>query len=1024
MIVKRFLSLLMCLLLIVPVSSFSVMANDSVHAEEIEKEKTIFIEELKEESITLRILSELVIEGVLFYLEDELIDSVEYVEEGKYEIEGITTEDLPNLVIVFLDEGGLAIATIEGLEVIIFHEQDDEQNEIIEEVVEGDQDVEQDLTEKEATSEKIEETTFFLQYGDQKPEVRELKEYLHTLGYFTSDQPLEYYGQTTRNQVEQFQRDIALQITGAVDEETWLLLEGLATGDLRQGMYRDDVVDLKILLYRNGLSVSSNPTTYFGPITARQLQTFQEQQGLEVTGVASSETLQALEAASENNLWNGVYDERVIYLKLMLAKTGHSVSSNPTDFFGPITERQVKAFQKDYGLAATGVVTNDVWEKLIDVTALKQGMSHRDVVQLKMDLAILGYSVSSNPTTFYGTITASMVSEFQRDYGLEVTGVSDIITVTLLNELASGPLREGMYRDDVVNLKINLEKVGFKVSNNPTNYFGSITTSTLISFQETFGLKADGIADSETVNLLAELANGSLYLGLNNSKVREMKIHLAVLGYDVSDRPTGLYGSITERMVSEFQSDFNLPVTGAADSRTLKLLRERATGPLQEGMYRDDVVILKIMLAEAGFRVSNRNTNYFGPITTTRVKEFQASKNLSQTGIVDNTTLNELRNASGILYNGLRHRDVIELKLNLERAGFKVSNNPTNYFGPSTELRVKAFQKRYGLSETGIVDKATKRMLERVVNNEVARSVSSIVDGSKNYSYRQLQRDINTLEFFYPGLIETRVIGKSVDGRNLYAIKLGTGSKEVFFNGSNHAREHMTTNVLMKMVDEYARAYAGHYNIGSYNVRSILNDVSIWFVPMVNPDGVMLVQQGASTAKNPSQVIAINGGSTNFSSWKANIRGVDLNRQFPALWDTITGNPGRPSPSNYKGTRPLSEPEAKALYDFTLSRNFLTAISYHSSGEVIYTRYNQEPYSQRIARGVSNITGYSPINLQHSASGGGFTDWFILSQKKPALTPEISPFVGPRPVPLSNWSRIWTQNRTVGLYIADEARKR
>src|SRR5699024_9203394 len=130
----------------------------------------------------------------------------------------------------------------------------------------------------------------------------------------------------------------------------------------------------------------------------------------------------------------------------------------------------------------------------------------------------------------------------------------------------------------------------------------------------------------------------------------------------------------------------------------------------------------------------------------------------------------------------------------------------------------------------------------------------------------------------------------SVDGRNIYAIKLGKGKTEIFMNGSHHAREWLTTNLLMEMIDVYSQAYANNSKVAGYNARQILNNASIWFVPMVNPDGVTLVQKGALSAKRPAEVIRINDGSTNFNRWKANIRGVDLNRQYPADWAHIQRN--------------------------------------------------------------------------------------------------------------------------------------
>ncbi|MCZ0703690.1 hypothetical protein J2T56_001846 [Natronobacillus azotifigens] len=301
---------------------------------------------------------------------------------------------------------------------------------------------------------------------------------------------------------------------------------------------------------------------------------------------------------------------------------------------------------------------------------------------------------------------------------------------------------------------------------------------------------------------------------------------------------------------------------------------------------------------------------------------------------------------------------------------------------------------------------------------------TSVVNGRvQNYSYRQMQQDIEKLEKMYPDLIQTKIIGTSVDRRNIYAIKLGNGKKEVFFNASFHAREHMTTNVLMKMIDDYALSYVNQSNYHGYNTKRILDEVSIWFVPMVNPDGVMLVQEGANSARNPSRVISINGGSRNFDSWKANIRGIDLNRQFPYKWSNVRSNdPGRPAFGYHKGVAPLTEPEARAVYNFTNRHNFKAALAYHSSGEVIFTRYGYDNHTRPATLGVSRITGYEPINLQHSQSGGGFTDWFVSNKRQIGMTMEISPYVPNRPVPLANWNKIWDENKTVGLYIANYVR--
>ncbi|WP_083256189.1 M14 family metallopeptidase [Domibacillus iocasae] len=311
--------------------------------------------------------------------------------------------------------------------------------------------------------------------------------------------------------------------------------------------------------------------------------------------------------------------------------------------------------------------------------------------------------------------------------------------------------------------------------------------------------------------------------------------------------------------------------------------------------------------------------------------------------------------------------------------------------------------------------------------SDAALYTGNYVDPYKIITYSQMVKDLKELIQWHPDIASLETIGKSVDGRDLYALKLGTGKEEVLINASHHAREHITTNVVMEMADQYAHLYKTNGKMNGYAVQSILKKTSLYFVPMVNPDGVSLVQLGANSAKNKASVLKINGGSANFSAWKANVRGVDLNRQYPATWSTICCNPGKPSSQNYKGPKVLSEPEAKAMYDFTLKHSFKTSASYHSSGQIIFWHFHQsgsrKTRDYALAKKVSAKTGYSLVAPRSNPSGGGFNDWFIQNEKKPGFTIEVSPYVGNRPVPLVYFSSIWKQNNTIGLMLANETIK-
>lgn len=161
----------------------------------------------------------------------------------------------------------------------------------------------------------------------------------------------------------------------------------------------------------------------------------------------------------------------------------------------------------------------------------------------------------------------------------------------------------------------------------------------------------------------------------------------------------------------------------------------------------------------------------------------------------------------------------------------------------------------------------------------------SIVSTNVNYNYNVLLNNISSLRQTYPFLYVDS-IGNSVLGNALIYIRLGTGSKEVFYNASFHANEWITTPVLMKFIEDFCIAYTNNSTIYGYSAREIFNTTSIYIVPMVNPDGVNLVTGNLPTnsaAYAYARSITSNYPDVPFpSGWKANIEGVDLNLQFPA----------------------------------------------------------------------------------------------------------------------------------------------
>ncbi|MDZ5471918.1 M14 family zinc carboxypeptidase [Bacillus sp. 31A1R] len=305
---------------------------------------------------------------------------------------------------------------------------------------------------------------------------------------------------------------------------------------------------------------------------------------------------------------------------------------------------------------------------------------------------------------------------------------------------------------------------------------------------------------------------------------------------------------------------------------------------------------------------------------------------------------------------------------------------------------------------------------------------SNIVNPNEVYSYSKMIENIKKLERAYPDLIKSKVIGKSEYGRNIYAFSLGKGKATVFINGSHHAREWLTTSLNMYMAENYAIAYKKNQKINGYDARKILDSTTIWFVPMVNPDGVTLQQKGLSAFPKHlhTSLIKMNEGSKNFKRWKANGKGVDLNRQYDAGWKSIIG-PSTPRYKNYKGKAPHTASEVKAVLKLVEEINPEMTVAYHSTGKILYWNYKQNSKDYKrdhvYAKQIGRMTGYRLVYPGKNPSGGGFTDWFIQQKKKPGFTPEISRYYTETSPPLSEFKGAWSENKAVGLYVAKEGAK-
>ena len=302
----------------------------------------------------------------------------------------------------------------------------------------------------------------------------------------------------------------------------------------------------------------------------------------------------------------------------------------------------------------------------------------------------------------------------------------------------------------------------------------------------------------------------------------------------------------------------------------------------------------------------------------------------------------------------------------------------------------------------------------------------SVLKTNDRYRYEEMEQDLFLLKDQFP--IQLQSIGKSEKGRTLWAAKLGRGKQSILFVGSHHGREWMTTILLMKMLEEYAMAYEQGESLGSYPTR-LLDEVSIWFVPMINPDGVSIQQADLSFLSFTEKLAVwqMNQYNLNYVRWKANAKGIDLNRQYPAGWEDVKAESSRPSYQFYKGRKPLEAIEVQALSRFTKVIQPLLAVSYHTSGREIFWYYhNKREHLLRdyeLAKKTAQLTKYKLSIPEDHAIGSGFTDWFITEFKRPGMTIELSYLVDETHPPLCVFPEEWQRNQLVGMMLIDEALK-
>ena len=279
-------------------------------------------------------------------------------------------------------------------------------------------------------------------------------------------------------------------------------------------------------------------------------------------------------------------------------------------------------------------------------------------------------------------------------------------------------------------------------------------------------------------------------------------------------------------------------------------------------------------------------------------------------------------------------------------------------------------------------------------------------------------RTILELVRTYP-FLRTEVLTESIFGRPVRTLVIGNGKRKVIYSGSHHANEWITTPVLLKFVEEYAEALQNGGEIFGVPASELAAKVTIYTVPMVNPDGVDLVTgaiQPGSEEYEAARRLAEHYPSIPFpEGWKADLAGVDLNLQYPAGWlraREIKYSQGftRPGPRDFVGRYPLSQRESRVLAGYTEYIDPELVLAYHSQGREIYWSFQdiELPEARRLGERLAEVSGYTLAEPAPESSFAGYKDWFLKIFRRPGYTIEVGQ--GQNPLPISQFDEIYRDN--------------
>ncbi|MBQ2944013.1 MAG: hypothetical protein IJD93_04925 [Ruminococcus sp.] len=247
------------------------------------------------------------------------------------------------------------------------------------------------------------------------------------------------------------------------------------------------------------------------------------------------------------------------------------------------------------------------------------------------------------------------------------------------------------------------------------------------------------------------------------------------------------------------------------------------------------------------------------------------------------------------------------------------------------------------------------------------------------YNYQRMCLSIARLVRQYGEILCTEQGGRSTQGRCIPLVSLGKGKKKVLAVGAIHGREYVSAGYLLMCMEEYAKAFCSKELYCGFDLRKLISEYTLHFVPVANPDSVEIA---LGRARPSVQVQDFNS-----YFYKNNANDVNINANFPFEWQSVPK-------SRQGGESAGSEAETKLLMKLCETHRYEKMFSFHSRGDCIYWRDEKNGEIQKdkeLSEKLSAGCGFSlcPVTENAEDYSGGFENWFRYRFARPALCIEL-----------------------------------